>query len=221
MTRADIGDYIASNVQDPISRTSTASATYSSSARSTPCASGSIPPSSTTTRSRRSMSPAPSQAQNVQVAAGRARRPAVGQGPAAERHHHRPQSRCRRPEQFGNILLRVNTRRLAGAPARRGARRARRRELRVSTQVQRPAGRGPRASSSLPGANALDTAKAVKPRCARAWRRTSRPACKATIPFDTTPFVRISIEEVVKTLFEAIVLVFWSCSSSCRTSAPR
>ena len=31
---------------------------------------------------------------------------------------------------------------------------------------------------------------------------------KAIYPFDTTPFVRISIKEVVKTLLEAIVLVF-------------
>ena len=31
---------------------------------------------------------------------------------------------------------------------------------------------------------------------------------KDVIPYDTTPFVTISIEEVVKTLFEAIVLVF-------------
>src|SRR6202011_3091161 len=34
------------------------------------------------------------------------------------------------------------------------------------------------------------------------------PGLQAVYPFDTTPFVRISIEEVVKTLFEAIVLVF-------------
>jgi multidrug efflux pump subunit AcrB len=31
---------------------------------------------------------------------------------------------------------------------------------------------------------------------------------EAEYPYDTTPFVRISIEEVVKTLIEAIVLVF-------------
>ena len=31
---------------------------------------------------------------------------------------------------------------------------------------------------------------------------------KAVVPFDTTPFVRASIKEVVKTLLEAIVLVF-------------
>ena len=34
------------------------------------------------------------------------------------------------------------------------------------------------------------------------------PGLKLIYPYDTTPFVRISIEEVVKTLFEAIVLVF-------------
>ena len=31
---------------------------------------------------------------------------------------------------------------------------------------------------------------------------------KVTFPYDTTPVVRLSIDEVVKTLFEAIVLVF-------------
>ncbi len=31
---------------------------------------------------------------------------------------------------------------------------------------------------------------------------------KTVYPYDTTPFVKISIFEVVKTLFEAIVLVF-------------
>lgn len=31
---------------------------------------------------------------------------------------------------------------------------------------------------------------------------------KVVYPYDTTPFVKISIHEVVKTLFEAIILVF-------------
>src|SRR4029078_7546678 len=34
------------------------------------------------------------------------------------------------------------------------------------------------------------------------------PGLKAVYPFDPTPFVRISIEEVLKTLFEALVVVF-------------
>ena len=34
------------------------------------------------------------------------------------------------------------------------------------------------------------------------------PASKLIYPYDTTPGVRVSIDEVVKTLFEAVVLVF-------------
>jgi multidrug efflux pump len=58
-----------------------------------------------------------------------------------------------------------------------------------------------------PGANALDTAKAV-----RATMDKIAPffpaGLKLMYPYDTTPFVRVSIGEVVKTLFEAIGLVF-------------
>ncbi|PPC77471.1 hydrophobe/amphiphile efflux-1 family RND transporter [Pokkaliibacter plantistimulans] len=56
-------------------------------------------------------------------------------------------------------------------------------------------------------ANALDTAAGVK-----ATINELAPyfpqGLKAVFPYDTTPFVKISIEEVVKTLGEAIVLVF-------------
>ncbi|NIG76056.1 multidrug efflux RND transporter permease subunit AcrB [Cedecea neteri] len=57
------------------------------------------------------------------------------------------------------------------------------------------------------GANALDTAEAV-----RATVEKLQPyfpaGLKVVYPYDTTPFVKISINEVVKTLVEAIVLVF-------------
>ncbi|WP_279047875.1 multidrug efflux RND transporter permease subunit AcrB [Cedecea davisae] len=57
------------------------------------------------------------------------------------------------------------------------------------------------------GANALDTAEAV-----RATVEKLEPffpaGLKVVYPYDTTPFVKISINEVVKTLVEAIVLVF-------------
>jgi multidrug efflux pump len=57
------------------------------------------------------------------------------------------------------------------------------------------------------GANALDTANAV-----RATVEKLKPyfpaGLKVVYPYDTTPFVKISIKEVVKTLVEAIVLVF-------------
>jgi len=57
------------------------------------------------------------------------------------------------------------------------------------------------------GANALDTADAVKAKLAE-MSRYFPSGMKAVYPHDTTPFVKVAIEEVVKTLFEAILLVF-------------
>ncbi len=57
------------------------------------------------------------------------------------------------------------------------------------------------------GANALSTAKGVNTRMKEL--EASLPAdVEWKIPYDTTPFVRISIKEVVKTLLEAMALVF-------------
>ena len=58
-----------------------------------------------------------------------------------------------------------------------------------------------------PGANALNTADAVKKRLEE-MSRYFPPGMKVVYPYDTTPFVRVSIGEVVKTLFEAVLLVF-------------
>ncbi len=58
-----------------------------------------------------------------------------------------------------------------------------------------------------PGANALDTADAVKKRLEE-MSRFFPPGMKVIYPYDTTPFVKVAINEVVQTLFEAIVLVF-------------
>jgi len=57
------------------------------------------------------------------------------------------------------------------------------------------------------GANALDTADAVKTKLSE-MSRYFPPGMKVVYPYDTTPFVRVAIDEVVKTLFEAILLVF-------------
>ena len=57
-----------------------------------------------------------------------------------------------------------------------------------------------------PGANALDTANAVKKKLAEMSRYFPQ-GMKVVYPYDTTPFVRVAITEVVKTLFEAILLV--------------
>ncbi|EKN4031274.1 efflux RND transporter permease AcrB [Yersinia enterocolitica] len=57
------------------------------------------------------------------------------------------------------------------------------------------------------GANALNTSAAVKAELAKL--QPFFPAgLKVVYPYDTTPFVKISINEVVKTLVEAIILVF-------------
>jgi len=57
-----------------------------------------------------------------------------------------------------------------------------------------------------PGANALQVADDVKDVVAK-LERTMQPGWKVSYPFDSTTFIRISIEEVVKTLIEAILLV--------------
>jgi hydrophobe/amphiphile efflux-1 (HAE1) family protein len=57
------------------------------------------------------------------------------------------------------------------------------------------------------GANALDTARAVHATMDK-LAPFFPPGLQLIYPYDTTPFVRVSIDEVVKTLFEAIVLVF-------------
>jgi HAE1 family hydrophobic/amphiphilic exporter-1 len=58
-----------------------------------------------------------------------------------------------------------------------------------------------------PGANALATADAVKKKMAEMSRYFPH-GMKVIYPYDTTPFVRVAIHEVVKTLFEAVLLVF-------------
>ncbi|HVP76983.1 MAG TPA: efflux RND transporter permease subunit [Thermodesulfobacteriota bacterium] len=57
------------------------------------------------------------------------------------------------------------------------------------------------------GANALDTADAVKAKL-KEMSRYFPPGMKVVYPYDTTPFVKVAIGEVVKTLLEAILLVF-------------
>ncbi|MFA5122111.1 efflux RND transporter permease subunit [Zavarzinia sp.] len=58
------------------------------------------------------------------------------------------------------------------------------------------------------GANALATADRVRAKITE-LSPLFPPGVEAVYPYDTTPFVQVSIEEVVKTLIEAIVLVFF------------
>jgi multidrug efflux pump len=57
------------------------------------------------------------------------------------------------------------------------------------------------------GANAMSVAKAVRAKLNELNPQLPRNVV-VDYPYDTTPFVRISIEEVVKTLIEAVLLVF-------------
>lgn len=62
------------------------------------------------------------------------------------------------------------------------------------------------AISLASGANAMATSDRVKARL-NEMQVNFPDGMEWVVPFDTTPFVRISIQEVVRTLFEAIVLV--------------
>ena len=70
------------------------------------------------------------------------------------------------------------------------------------------------------GANALDTAAAIRAELAK-MEPFFPSGLKIVYPYDTTPFVKISIHEVVKTLVEASSSCSWLCICSCRTSARR
>ncbi|MBN9122325.1 MAG: efflux RND transporter permease subunit [Planctomycetes bacterium] len=59
---------------------------------------------------------------------------------------------------------------------------------------------------ALPGANALDVAERVKKRLAELKKRFP-PGVEYAVRYDTTPFIRQSVEEVYNTLFDATLLV--------------
>ncbi|ESQ78949.1 efflux RND transporter permease subunit [Asticcacaulis sp. YBE204] len=63
------------------------------------------------------------------------------------------------------------------------------------------------ALSLATGANALDTANAVKAKMVELEKNFPK-GYHYVVPYDTTPFIELSIHEVVKTLIEAVVLVF-------------
>ncbi|MGW8285607.1 MAG: efflux RND transporter permease subunit [Candidatus Deferrimicrobiaceae bacterium] len=145
------------------------------------------------------------QSYNVEVSAGQ-----FGGAPAVKGQRLNAsvivQSLLRTPEEFGAIPLRVNS---DGSTVR--VRDVGRTELgteRYGSNIL--FGGKPAAALAVrqaAGANALSTADAVKAKIAE-MSRYFPPGMKAIYPYDTTPFVKVAIQEVVKTLFEAIVLVF-------------
>ncbi len=145
------------------------------------------------------------QAQNTDVSAGQ-----LGGLPAVEGQELNAtisaQSRLRTVEDFERIVLRVNPdgSQVRLADVARIAIGSQSYE-RVSRYKRKPAsGMG---ISLATGANALDTSAAVKERIANLTKFLPEQV-KVAYPYDSTPFVKLSIEEVVKTLIEAILLVF-------------
>jgi len=205
MDRADIADYINSNVVDQLSRvegvgevqvfgSSYAMRIWLDPAR---LRSYNMMPSDVVSAVR---------AQNAQVSAGQ-----LGQAPADTDQQVinatvSVQSYLQTPEEFRNILLKTDS---SGAQVRLGDVA----DVEIGSENysvislyngQEAAGLG---ISLAGGANALETREAVGARMAEL--EANFPAgLISVVPYDTTPFVRLSIEQVVKTLLEAIVLVF-------------
>ncbi|WP_186162550.1 efflux RND transporter permease subunit [Burkholderia gladioli] len=144
-------------------------------------------------------------AQNAQVAAGQ-----LGAQPAVPGQQLNAtvtaQSRLQTPAQFGNVIVKSGA---DGAIVR--LRDVARIELGAETYTYESRYNGMPASglgvNLAPGANAIDTARAVKAAIA-SLSGTMPKGVQVFYPYDTTPFVTLSIEEVVKTLIEAVVLVF-------------
>jgi multidrug efflux pump len=145
------------------------------------------------------------EAQNTQVSAGQ-----LGGLPARKGQQLNAtvtaQSRLQTPEQFRNIILKSNSdgslvRLNDVATVALGA------ESYTSSSAYNGKPATGLAINLATGANAINTANAVRAAINR-LSSTFPPGLEVVYPYDTTPFVQLSIEEVVKTLFEAIGLVF-------------
>ncbi|WP_312074343.1 multidrug efflux RND transporter permease subunit AcrB [Atlantibacter sp.] len=204
MKQEDIADYVGATVKDPISRTTGVGdvqlfgAQYAMRIWMDPNKLNNfqLTPVDVITAIR---------AQNAQVAAGQ-----LGGTPPVKGQQLNAsiiaQTRLTSADEFSKILLKVNQ---DGSQVR----------LRDVAKVelggesydviaryngQPAAGLGIKLAT---GANALDTAAAVRQTIEKMKPFFPR-GLEVVYPYDTTPFVKISINEVVKTLVEAIVLVF-------------
>jgi multidrug efflux pump len=202
-TNIDVSDYLTSNIQDPLSRvegvgdvnvfgSSRAMRIWLNPQR---LAAVALMPGDVITAI---------QNQNTEVAAGE-----VGSLPQARDQLLNAtvtaQSRLQTPEQFENIILKTEP---SGATVR--VRDVARVELGAESynavsRVNRHPGAG-MALSLAPGADALRTADLIKARVAE-LERSFPEGLKVAYANDTTAFIRLSVEEVVKTLLEAVVLV--------------
>jgi len=204
MSAADINDYVASNLQDPLTRVSGVGdftlfgAEYAMRIWVDPdklyqysLTIGDVTAALT--------------AQNVQVSSGEIGGLPAGKGQRLDATIIGP-SRFENAEQFENILLKVNqngsqVRLRDVAMVEIGAQSYATQALYNGKPV------GALALKLAPGANQLSTETAVREELAR-LSQFFPAGLKIVHPLDTEPFITLSIEEVVKTLFEAVVLVF-------------
>jgi multidrug efflux pump len=204
MTQFDLADYVAANVLDTVSRVKGVGdvtmfgAQYAMRIWIDPAKLNSyqLTPIDVTNAV---------QAQNAQISAGQ-----LGGTPAVTGQQLNAtitaQSRLQTPQQFGMIILKTTS---GGATVRlKDVARIELGSENYGTLARfntKPA-TGIAIKMST-GANALDTAVAVNAKIDE-LSKFFPPGMKAVVAYDTTPYVKISIEEVVKTLFEAVILVF-------------
>lgn len=204
MSDSDLSDYVAANVQETISRvqgvgdTTLFGSQYSMRIWLDPDKLNNFNLTPVDVR-------AAIQAQNAQVSAGQ-----LGALPAVANQQLNAtitaQTRLKTAEEFENILLRTRT---DGSQVRlRDVAR-----IELGSESYNTVGRyngKPAAGLAIKlatGANALDTVRAID-KSLEEQEKFFPPGMKVQKPYDTTPFVRISIEQVVHTLVEAVVLVF-------------
>ncbi|EBR4458244.1 efflux RND transporter permease subunit [Salmonella enterica] len=204
MSQVDISDYVAANMKDAISRTSGVGdvqlfgSQYAMRIWMDP-----------TGLNKYQLTPvdviAAIKAQNIQVAAGQ-----LGGTPPVKGQQLNAsiiaQTRLTSAEEFGKILLKVNkdgsrVRLCDVAKIELGGESY---DIIGKFNGKPASGLGIKLTT---GANALDTAVAIRSELVK-MEPFFPPGLKIIYPYDTTPFVKISIHEVVKTLAEAIILVF-------------
>ena len=204
MDKQDIADYVATNLQDPLSRVNGV---------------GSIDAYGSQYAMRIWLDPNKLNdyqlttsdvvdaitAQNSQVAVGQ-----LGGMPSVEAQALNAtinaQSQLQTPEQFRDITLRVNA---DGSVVRLGdvaqvELGAEKYDFLSRYNGMSASGMGVKLAS---GANELETDKLVRARLEELSHYFPH-GLEAKVAYETTPFVKASIEDVVKTLFEAVLLVF-------------
>ena len=204
LSGADIKDYVNSNISEPLSRVAGVGeiqvfgGQYAMRIWLDPAKMNSlqVTPSDIAAAIR---------AQNAQVAVGQ-----LGGAPSVQGQvlnaTVNAQSMLQTPEQFKNIFLKNTS---SGAQVRLSD--VARVEL-GSDNYQFDSKFNGKAAGGVAiklatGANALDTAAAVEKRLSE-LRKNYPNGLKDQLAYDTTPFIKLSIESVVHTLIEAVVLVF-------------